>query len=185
MKSTISFSGAVLAGGASSRFGENKALYVYKQKPLIGWVLESLSQASEQFVIANQPFTIKTIPDIIPGGNALSGLHAALSYANFEWVAVAACDLPFLTSGYWRLLLEHTRESQMVIAKNPKGDLEPLAALYHRSVLATVEQQLTSGDLMIKRMTEKVRCVKVPWSKLETHFENNLFLNANYKTDLP
>ncbi len=186
MKSSIKFSGAVLAGGKSSRFGEDKALYIYQGKTLMTWVIESLAEAHEIFAVAPQEFAdIKTYQDIIPSGNSLSGLHTALSYAKYDWVAVAACDLPFLRPTYWQLLLEHTSDTQLVIAENALGQLEPLAALYHRSVLPIVEQQLKTGDLTIKHISEKVSCKRIPWSELKKHFDNHLFLNANYKTDLP
>ena len=183
----MNFSGAVLAGGKSSRFGQNKALYVYHNKTLIQWVLESLDQASERFVIANQPLDIQVpvYPDLKSGFGSLSGIHAALSYATQEWVAIAACDLPFLSSDYWRYLQGYTNNVQVVMAQNQEGFPEPLAALYHRSLLPLVEAQIESQDLTLHHLTKVAKTKLIPWNELEPHVEPRLFLNANTKDDLP
>lgn len=67
------WSGAVLAGGRSSRFGRDKALYVYKGKPLIAWVLDSMAGASERLVIANRPYRLEVYPDLWRGGDTCRG----------------------------------------------------------------------------------------------------------------
>lgn len=144
------YSGAVLAGGASGRFGEDKALFVYRGKPLLLWVLESLRGAEERFIVANRPyvgFGVPVYPDLLPGADSLSGLHSALAHARFPWVAVAATDLPFLTRGFWDFLYEQARASPypVVAVYSPEGHLEPLMALYHKDCLPQVERQIREG----------------------------------------
>ncbi|MGQ9510873.1 MAG: molybdenum cofactor guanylyltransferase [Thermaceae bacterium] len=46
------YTGAVLAGGRSRRFGKGKALYVWRGRPLLAWVLESLREAT--YVLAEE-----------------------------------------------------------------------------------------------------------------------------------
>ncbi len=183
----MQFSGAVLAGGQSSRFGENKALFVYHKKPLIQWVLESLSQASDRFIIANQSLDLDVpiYADLKEGLGSLSGIHTALSYAKHDWVAIAACDLPFLTSAYWHYLQKYTNDNQIVIAQNQKGFPEPLAAFYHRSVLQIVERQIKNQDFTLINLTHSAKTQLIPWKEFEPHVESKLFLNANTKDDLP
>jgi molybdenum cofactor guanylyltransferase len=188
----MTFSGAVLAGGKSQRFGQNKALYPYRNKPLIHWVLESLNQASERFVIAHQDLGLRVpvYPDLKTGFDSLSGIHSALSHANYDWVAIAACDLPFLNQAYWQYLLSYCdnrycNDVQMVISQNQTGFLEPLAALYHRSILPQIEAQMASQDLTLHHLTQHTRTHRVPWAELQRHFSPPLFLNANQKSNLP
>lgn len=184
MKSLPPFSAAILTGGKSARFGQNKALFVYREKPLLEWVRLSLCHASELFAVGSTPMTIPTYPDLIPGGGSLSGLHTALSYAREDWVAVAACDLPFLSPEYWNILLEHTKDTQIVIAENNTGRPEPLATLYHRSLLPIVEAQLECQDFKLTRLGEKVSCTKLSWREFQSKCNDNIFLNANYRHDL-
>ena len=183
-----SYSGAVLAGGRSSRFGQDKALHVYHGKPLLRWVLESLSGAGERMVIANRAYPdlgVPVRPDLMSGGSALSGLHAALSYARFDWVALAACDMPFLTSAYWSLLWERRGAAPLVVATNQAGGLEPLAALYHHTLLPLVTRKLRKGDLKMTALASQAGATLVSWPDLAHHAGASLFLNANTPDELP
>ncbi|GAB5601518.1 molybdenum cofactor guanylyltransferase [Thermus sp. FJN-A] len=184
------YSGAVLAGGASRRFGEDKALFPYRGKPLLLWVLESLARAGERFIVANRPypgFGVPVYPDLLPGADSLSGLHSALAHARFPWVAVAATDLPFLTGEYWDFLYEKAQSSPypVVVAYNPEGHLEPLMAFYHKDCLPQVERQIREGDFLLRRVMEVLGATYVPAEEVVARFGRGVFLNANRKEELP
>jgi molybdopterin-guanine dinucleotide biosynthesis protein A len=183
----MQWSGAVLAGGSSSRFGQDKALYVYKGRPLIAWVMGSLAEASEFFVVANRPYPGlgRVYPDLRRGGDTLSGLHAALAHAQQDWVAVAGCDQPFLSRDFWRFMLEHTRaDIQAVVAVS--GDLyEPLGALYHKSLEGEVLRRLEAGNLKMQALLHDIPLMALDKRALEARFGSYLFLNANRPQDLP
>lgn len=184
------YSGAVLAGGRSRRFGEDKALFVYRGKPLLAWVLESLGGAGERFVVANRPyegFGVPVYPDLLPGADSLSGLHSALFHARFPWVAVAATDLPFLTQEYWAFLYEKALASPfpVVVALNPEGHLEPLMAFYRKDCLPQVERQIREGDFLLRRVMEVLGATYIPAEAVVERFGAQVFLNANRKEELP
>jgi molybdopterin-guanine dinucleotide biosynthesis protein A len=186
----IPYSAAVLAGGLASRFGRDKARYPYRGKPLMAWVLESLAGASERFIVANRPYPEFALPcyaDLRPGAGSLSGLHSALVHARCEWLALAACDLPFLTPAYWQHLAAARGEAPIVVAQNAEGALEPLAAFYHRSLLPLVEQHLDGSDFALHRLIARVSAEVIAWQALmETDgISDRLFLNANRLEDLP
>lgn len=151
------YSAAVLAGGRSSRFGVDKARYELGGKTLLAHVLDSFPEPAERFVVANRPYAEFGVPvygDRLTGGDSLSGLHAALYHASEAWVAVAACDLPYLTPDYWRLLLSQRGDEPVVVVKGER--LEPLAALYHVSLLPLVTRQLEAGRLRVSALAEQV-----------------------------
>ncbi|WP_038045879.1 molybdenum cofactor guanylyltransferase [Thermus caliditerrae] len=184
------YTGAVLAGGLSRRFGEDKALFPYREKPLLQWVLESLAGAGERFIVANRPylgFGVPVYPDLLPGADSLSGLHSALVHARFPWVAVAATDLPFLTRGYWEFLYEKALASPypVVVPHNPEGHLEPLMAFYHKDCLPQVERQLREGDYLMRRVMEALGATYIPAEEVVARFGAQVFLNANRKEELP
>lgn len=177
------FSGAVLAGGRSSRFGQDKASYVHQGKPLAVWALESLGEAEERFLVSSRPYTfgVPVYPDIHPG-SSLGGLHAALTCAKHDWVALAACDMPFLKPVYWRKLLDQTKDVHAVVVSGPEGGLEPLAALYHKSLLPLAERQLENGKLKIQTFIQEADARVLAYAGLE--LEPKTFFNANYLADL-
>ncbi|RDI96056.1 molybdenum cofactor guanylyltransferase [Meiothermus sp. QL-1] len=180
------WSGAILAGGWSRRFGRDKALYPYRGQPLLAWVWEGMAEASERFVVANRPYPgYRVCPDLQGGGGALSGLHAALVHARYDWVAVAGCDQPFLSVAYWRFMRDQVAPGiQAVVAGSAEG-LEPLGALYHRSLEEEAGRCLELGYLGLRALLRRVSCLVVDRGVLEARFGPHLFLNANRPEDLP
>ena len=93
----------ILAGGRSSRFGQDKARAIVDGNPLIIQVATSLQQISSRTkVIADSKdkyndLGLDTIADDIPGKGPISGLHKAINdlQANDgdSWFLLAACDL--------------------------------------------------------------------------------------------
>jgi len=185
----MEFSGAVLAGGRSKRFGRDKARYAWRGRPLAAYVLESLHEADERFIVAGRPYPEFGVPvfgDALPGADSLSGLHSALLHARHDWVAVAACDLPQLTPAYWAYMFARARatEGLAVVAEGPTGWIEPLAAFYRKDLEPMAREQIARGDLFLKHLVEAARAEIVPWEELAVRFGVGLFLNANRIEDL-
>jgi molybdopterin-guanine dinucleotide biosynthesis protein A len=61
---------------------------------------------------------------------------------------------------------------------------EPLAALYHRSVLPLVEKQLSLGDVAMVRVPELAGAHFVARSEVLARFGEKLFTNVNRPEDL-
>lgn len=184
----VQWSGAVLAGGKSKRFGQDKARFVYGGKPLLGWVLSSLETSPDRFIVSNTDyadFGLPVHPDLEAGGDSLSGLHSALHHAQHEWVAVAACDQPFLTQEFWDFLLKHTSPNIKAVAASSGDYLEPLGAFYHKSLEGEVLKRLQSGQLRMQTLLTSIPHVAMDKSELEHRFGGNLFVNANRLEDLP
>jgi len=184
----MQFSGAVLAGGHSRRFGQNKARYMLGGRPLLGWVLDSLEDASQRYIVANQDYSdfgVPTYTDLIPGGDVMSGLHTALVQAQHDWVAVAGCDQPFLTKAYWSFMLAQIRpDSLAVAALSAEGLAEPLGALYHQSLEPDLRKRLEKGHFKLQRLLAEVKAHMVRVDELTQRFGWQLFINANSIEDL-
>ncbi len=178
----MKLSGAVLAGGRSSRFGTDKAQFIWHQKTLLEWALGSFIGLEDVMVIGGSS---ATIPDPEPFLGALHGVKSALENAVYPRVAIMACDMPNLSPAYWRFL--ESDKADIVIPQNKNGQLEPLAAIYSRACLGLVQNAITRGDLKLsgwwQAQTEfSVRVVT--WQELEPFFPSDIFLNANYLEDL-
>lgn len=180
----MTFSGAVLAGGRSRRFGSDKAHYVLDGKPLLTRVLDSLSAASERFVVADKEYSDFGVPvyqDTFAVQTPLSGVHTALSRARENWVAVAACDLPYLTPEYWAALARFCHGERAVIVQK-EGRLEPLAALYHRDLASAAAARLSRGDLAVHTFAKEVGAHVLDWDTLGLPAE--VLTNLNSLQDL-
>ena len=151
--------GAVLAGGKSSRFGRDKASFVWKGRPLISYVIEAARQAVPVvMVVTGRPGRLPPLDrDIIvvadepPGLGPMGGLTAALSRAGGRPVLCLACDMPWAPAG---LLKEIARERTWAPVVAPEGEKgpEPLCALYHPSLLPLLQASIRAGCLSLKRL---------------------------------
>jgi molybdopterin-guanine dinucleotide biosynthesis protein A len=95
----ITWSGAVLAGGASRRMGRDKALLEIDGRPMALRVADALAGAgaSEVFCVGGDPalvsYGLHVVRDEHPGEGPLNGLVTALVHAANDLVVVLACDL--------------------------------------------------------------------------------------------
>ncbi len=101
--------GAILAGGAASRFGSDKALALFEGRPLIDHVAQALAdQAAAVIVVGRQHGTLTSVADRpAPGLGPLGALAGALAWARnhgFAAVLSAPCDVPLLPADLARRL---------------------------------------------------------------------------------
>ncbi len=144
-------SGIILAGGKSSRLGQNKALIEFEGEPIIQRVVNVLHPLVDEIVLAtNTPecFTflgLRMVADLYAGTGALGGLHAGLSAIQSEYGLVVGCDMPFLNAALLEYMLLHKAGHDIVIPRI--GDYyEPLHAIYARRCLPAIERSIESGQ---------------------------------------
>lgn len=141
----------ILAGGAGSRLGRDKALYPYRGRPLLARHIEVLTPLFERVVVvARDPspyvsFGVEIAVDVLPVRSALSGIHAVLSAARTDYVFVAACDLPFLNPRLVEWLVS-AREGWDAVVPESDAGLEPLHAVYARACRAAIEAAVARGE---------------------------------------
>ncbi len=146
--------------------GQNKALMPFLGQPLIARIVERvLPVADTLYVVANEPeiyefLSVKLVKDVQPGKGKLGGLYTALKLSNDPFVAVVACDMPFVNPALLSFERQVLAQSNLDVAipRSPEG-LEPQHAVYRKkSCLPRVEKAL-AGDQM--RMISWFESVKV------------------------
>lgn len=147
----LTFGGAVLVGGDSSRMGRNKALLRVEGRAL--WqrqcrVLRAAGARPVRLVQARGQAALRprgVWRDTAPGVGPLAGLHAALVACPHPWLAVLAVDMPAIDAGWFRRLAARCEEGRSIVVRGPWG-WEPLAAIYPRAALAEVGARLARGE---------------------------------------
>jgi molybdopterin-guanine dinucleotide biosynthesis protein A len=99
-----SIAGVVLAGGASSRFGRDKAEEIYAGRKLIDWSIAALTPfCGAVFVSGHAHAARESVPDRPRAGlGPLGGLAGALTAARdagYERLLSLPCDTPHLPVG--------------------------------------------------------------------------------------
>ena len=94
--------GVVLAGGKSSRMGQNKALMSLGGKRLVDRVVEVMrSVFDDLLMVTNTPdvyadLGMPMVQDVWPEKGSLGGVYSAIYHVATPYCLVVACDMPFL-----------------------------------------------------------------------------------------
>jgi molybdopterin-guanine dinucleotide biosynthesis protein A len=161
-------SGAILAGGKSSRMGRDKAFLPFPAPdgpPLIARQASLLRELGiTDLLISGRPDTdyASTVPDarVILDATAdagpLAGLSAVLGAARHPHVLVLAVDLPLITTDYLRTLIAAAPLPAGVVPLGPLG-YEPLAALYPRTLRPLISHALAHHEFSLQQLVHSAR----------------------------
>jgi molybdenum cofactor guanylyltransferase len=185
-------SGIVLAGGRSSRLGQDKALLPLPDgRSLIAHVVARLAPlVSEVVVVATDgerlgPLPARLVPDAFPDGGALGGIYAGLAAAREEHAIVVACDMPLLSRPLLRYLLAPPRDFDVLLPRLADDQVEPLHAVYAKACLEPIRRQLAAGRRRIISFLGDVRVRYVEEAELRRlDPELRSFFNVNTPADL-
>jgi molybdopterin-guanine dinucleotide biosynthesis protein A len=158
--------GIVLCGGRSSRMGRPKAWLPFGDETLLGRVVRELAQVVAPVVVVAGPDqalpalpgAVELVRDDQPDLGPLNGLAAGLTAlaGRAEVAFVASCDLPLLSAGFVRRVIEGMGTADAGVPR-VGGRSHPLASAYRISVLPVVQGLLTSGERRMMALVEAVR----------------------------
>jgi len=154
--------GVILAGGASSRMGSNKALLPHKGGRFIESIYRELSDIfPEVILVTNNPdqyafLPCRKVPDLFEGMGALAGIHAGLAQSSNPAVFTVACDMPHLDSWLIRHIANRGVGCDVVLPRSNSG-YEPLHALYREGCLPVMEDCLNRGERRIVSILPQLR----------------------------
>jgi molybdopterin-guanine dinucleotide biosynthesis protein A len=188
--------GFVLAGGASSRFGEDKAFARLAGVPMLEYMIDLLIKATGWATIVggsrekHQGFDVDIIPDRWPGEGPLGGIVTALevsakSYGKPNWNLIVSCDMPFLTEDWLRFLVERAVKSdaQVVVPHSVNGP-EPLCACWRTDAVETLQAAFERG---VRKVTQGIALLRAEvlderdWKRFDS--AGRLFWNMNTAAD--
>ncbi len=177
--------GVILAGGESRRMGSDKSLLPIHGARFIDHVHRTLSELFEDVVIVtNSPelytdIDCRKVPDIYYAQGSLAGIHSGIFHAKHDRVFVVACDMPFINPTVVRDICAKADQGEVVIPVHHDG-VEPLHALYGKSCLSAMEEELDAGKKRIIGFFPQVKVATITtpaWSEVDP--EGLSFRNIN------
>lgn len=183
--------GFILAGGASSRMGTDKAQLSLGGRTFVARIAEALRAiATEISIVGARPEDdeprLPIVADVYRDCGALGGLHAAIRACRAPWAAVVSCDLPFVTGELFARLGDlRTPDADAVAPLQPDGRAQPLCALYSTArCMERVERLLTDGERRPRVLLREARTRWVEPAELADLRDAELFfLNVNTPQD--
>ncbi len=186
------FTGVLLAGGQSLRFGSNKALARFKGCRLIEHPARVLATLFDRLLlVTNSPELYSflgwpMVPDLLPGNGPLAGIQAALHHASTPFIFVTGCDMPTLDPKLIVYLCERAAGYDVVLPVTSAGP-EPLHAVYSRTALPRIASALTIGVRKIQEGLGSLRVLEIDQETMAgiTATPGRSFGNINTIADLP
>jgi molybdopterin-guanine dinucleotide biosynthesis protein A len=179
--------GAVLAGGASRRMGEPKALVELGGRPLIAHAVGAVADAGLHPIVVAKPDS--PVPDLgVPvldepqePRHPLCGIVAALRYAGTRPVVVLGCDMPFVPPA---LIGTLGRLADPAATVAIDGEIEPLLARYEPAIEPALMAALRNGTAL-REAIGALHPRLITESDLSAYGDpNRIALNVNSPEDL-
>lgn len=183
-------SGFVLAGGKSSRMGQEKAFILFGGEPLVVRLVNIVRGAVEDVSIVgsrnNFPGYPSVVEDIYKEAGPLGGIHAALSFSQHEWNLVLAVDQPFMSPAFLRYLLAAAQKSRALVTVPRFDDVfQSLCAVYRLGFQEIADRALQAGHNRIDKlfMEQELRIIDLP-EITKAGFAIRIFTNLNTPQEL-
>ena len=195
MKEIANVLGYVLAGGASSRFGTDKALAEFAGQTMLARTARLLSEATLPVKIVSSiaklsDESFQTVPDLWPREGPLGGILTALLDTKKEdgedaVALIVSCDMPFLTADWLRFLAQRASRSgaEAIVPRSHQG-WEPLCACWRASAAEIILPSFEAGT---RKVTDALNALHVEvlderdWKRFDTN--ERLFWNVNTQAD--
>lgn len=183
--------GYVLAGGGSTRFGQDKALAEIDGTPMLTRMCQLLAAATSEVRVVAAPgkyasLGIEAVADRWPGEGPLGGIITALQRTEedgpqSEWNLMVSCDMPFLTREWIAFLAQRASQSeaQVVLPRSHHG-LEPLCACYKTNAGGALQTVFEAGERKVTRALQQVKMEVLDaadWKRFDSG--GRLFWNMN------
>lgn len=186
----VSVSTLILAGGRSSRMGQDKALLTIKGQPFLSKIYH-LAQECTKSVYIVTPFWQKYssilpadccfIEESMPFRGPLVAVANAIKYVNSEWILLLPCDLPLLTAQEVQRWLTYlptvSPEAVAFLATNAKG-WECLSGFYRRHSLGNLSEFIAQGNTSWQKWLQAQIVEPIPV------LNQQLLFNCNTQEDL-
>jgi len=186
--------GIILAGGKSSRFGEDKSIAKLGDKTLLDHTINKIENEFTEILLIsnNKEFNFKNnkihvVEDCIEGQlGPLVGILTAMKWViknkkNYKWIASFPCDTPFFDIKLISELKIKVKEtSKKLIFLNSNNKRHNIFGLWSMDLIEILEKDIKNSFRKVELWADKIG------------YENNnineekfdRFLNINTKKDL-
>ena len=185
--------GIILAGGKSSRFGEDKSNIRLGNKTLLDHTINKIEKEfNEKLIISNnKKYNFKNkkiyiVKDCIDGQlGPLVGILTAMKWVkenkkNYKWIASFPCDTPFFDIKLIsKLKLKTKKTSKKLIFFNSDKKRHNIFGLWSMDLIETLEKDIENSFRKVEIWADKVgyESININTEKFDR------FLNINTKED--
>ena len=186
--------GIILAGGKSSRFGEDKSIAKLGDKTLLEHTINKIENEFTEILLIsnNKEFNFKNnkihvVEDCIEGQlGPLVGILTAMKWViknkkNYKWIASFPCDTPFFDIKLISELKNKVKQtSKKLIFLNSNKKRHNIFGLWSMDLIEILEKDIKNSFRKVELWADKIGYENININ--EEKFDR--FLNINTKKDL-
>ncbi len=189
----------ILAGGPSSRIGQDKGLLRLGDRPLVKHVLDRVASLADEIIVvvssgvqANSyakllGSSVAVLVDAIDLQSPLVGALAGFEAAQRRYSLLLPCDAPFVSRDVLSLFFDLCIGKNAVIPRWPSCYIEPLQAVYcTEPALEAAKSALSMGELNLQAMVNRLHGIRYVSTLVIQELDPQLktFFNINTLVDL-
>ena len=157
--------GIVLAGGRSTRMGQDKASLPFGDDTLLTRAIRLVGSVADEVIVVVQSeqgggnlalgLPVRVVFDPIENLGPLAGIAAGLAASNSDLNLIVACDMPLIKPAVLRRLVELCGDADICVPV-VGAQASPLCAVYRSSVASAAQALLATGERRAMRLLDQV-----------------------------
>lgn len=157
--------GIVLAGGRSTRMGQDKASLPFGDDTLLTRAIRLVGSVADEVIVVVQSeqgggnlalgLPVRVVFDPIENLGPLAGIAAGLAASNSDLNLIVACDMPLIKPAVLRRLVELCGDADICVPVIG-AQASPLCAVYRSSVASAAQALLATGERRAMRLLDQV-----------------------------
>lgn len=182
----MKLSAGILAGGKSSRMGQDKALLTMDNKRFLNRIAKELGAFDEVLlsVAKNSDYAEYDLPRFADEHDSIGpieGIYQIVSHASNDYVFVCAVDMPFVTKELVSYMAEFISSDYDCYVMMDEEHVHPLCAIYSKAVLPVIGELIARGHY---RLMDVLNGVRTKYIRLENScFDKRVVRNINTREE--
>lgn len=147
----ITVAAGILAGGKSSRMGQDKTLFAWKGRTFIGNVVNACRDFEEIIISADKSekyssLGFPVVEDTRSGYGPMEGLCKLLEAASSDYVFLLAADMPLMNKAFLDEVLKHLTADIDCLVVRCGGRVQPMCSVYSKRLLPALQRLIDNGE---------------------------------------
>lgn len=181
----------ILAGGNSKRMKFSKEFLKIDKEYLIHKNIKILQKLFDEIIVVSNEkehyknLNVKVIRDIFYKKGPLAGLHSALTYSNYKFSYLLACDMPVIDLNFIKFMISNLDENfDGLVSKDENSKILPMNGIYKNTLKNSLREELINDNLKFTKFIEKNNFKILNFEKIEKFYKERVFLNLNTQKEL-
>jgi len=181
-------SGIILTGGKSNRMGKDKAFIKYKNKRFIEVAIDLINPFCSEILISGSTdkysdIGYKVVEDKYLDCGPVSGIYSCLTESANDYCLILPVDMPFISSELISHIIKNAHNSKISAVILPNGHIEPLCAIYPKSIASEIKIHIENGDFKLINILKNLSFKTILINESLDFYNKMLFANINTPAD--